>query len=368
MRKTLTVAALALSVLGIAPAVRSESLPYLVRWVRELGFDPIMLPMHPVQRSRPAFSNSDVVVGTRGGEVRAYERGRGNLRWATPVSGPVEADVVRIGTSLYAGTVTGALVALEPEQGAIRWRYQTAHEILGAPVGIGANLIAFTAANNQLFAVHAADGAWVWQYNGGEDPDLSIRGVAGIAVQGTDVFTGFSTGEVARIDGLTGKQIWVDRLRDDTKFEDIDSTPVLAGNLVCVVRFGTKLACLKADDGSIVWTARVSAHMAPALYHGTLVLAGLDGNVSTYRAEDGKAGFSVKLADMPLNEPVVAGRMVFVAGLEGSLWGLDADTGEVRFTYRGGVSGTHAAVLADEREVYLTTNLGHLIKLSPLFK
>ena len=86
------------------------------------------------------------------------------------------------------------------------------------------------------------------------------------------------------------------------------------------------------------------------------------------QAEDGQAGWSVKLAETGLNQPVVSGRLVFVAGLEGDVWALDPANGEIRMRYRGGVSGASAPILADQREIYLTTNLGHLIKLSPMFK
>lgn len=360
---SIAAAFLFLSVLALAARLTAAELRYSVRWIRHNEGKSIMLPVHEVQRAMPLAYGNLVVAAGPGGTVQAYKQDRGDKVWSTQLGGSVEADLARDAQRLYAGTVSGAIFALDPVTGAVQWRYYTGHEILGRPVRLKDQLL-FTTANNQLYAVKAATGGWVWQYNGGDDPDLSIRGVAGIALNGNDAYTGFSNGSVVRLDTVTGKPVWTQRWREESRFNDVDATPVLLNDKIYVVVYGSRLLCLRAADGSLVWSAMVQAHQAPETGEGKVFIGGLDGKLRAYQAETGTLVWTKNLATGALNSPRLQGDSVVVTDGEKGLTVVDAATGETKFKYVGATTGYSAPPLVlDQGRIFAISNLGYLYRI-----
>lgn len=345
----------------------AERTQFAVRWVRSLGFDKVVLPIRSVQRSRPEVFGNRVYVGTRLGEVRAYDLRRGKEAWKKPVDGPIEADLAIAGDAVYAGTVSGTVYALAVSDGGTRWTYAAGHEILGKPAVTDDKLV-FAAGNNQIFALRVTDGGWLWQYNGGEDPDLSIRGAAGTQIVGNLVYTGFSNGVVAALDLNTGKSLWAERYREESRFNDVDSTPVVADGAVFVVLFGARLLALDPEQGGTRWSQVVSAKDAPVIHQGRVFLSGLDGVVRAYRSTDGTPIWSKRLADAALNAPALSGDWLVVTGTEKGLWVLDRATGDLVWEYSGLTSGSFAQPTAEGKTIFIASNLGHLLKISPFWR
>lgn len=350
-----------------ALSASAERAQFAVRWVRALGFDPFMLPIRAVQRSRPEVFGDRVVVGTRLGEVRAFDVSRGNPVWTTAVDGPIEADLTIAGDAVYAGTISGTVYALSVTDGRPRWTYAAGHEVLGKPAVSGDRLV-FAAGNNQIFALGVTGGSWLWQYNGGEDPDLSIRGAAGTAIAGNRVYTGFSNGVVAALDLATGKSLWAERYREESRFNDVDSTPVVADGAVYVVLFGSRLLALDPEQGGTRWSQAVSAKDAPVIHQGRVFLSGLDGVLRAYRSTDGSPIWAQRLAEAALNAPALSGDWVVVTGTEKGLWVLDRATGEVVWEYSGLTSGSHAQPATEGKTIFIASNLGHILKISPFWR
>lgn len=367
MRKLSVPFIVALCLAAGAVTASAERIPFAVRWVRTLGFDEVVLPIRSVQRSRPEVFGNKVVVGTRLGDVRAFDTARGKAVWATPLDGPIEADLSISGDTVYAGTISGTVYALKVSDGSIGWTYAAGHEVLGKPTVAGDKLV-FAAGNNQVYALRVSDGGWLWQYNGGEDPDLSIRGAAGTTVVGDTIYTGFSNGVVAALDLATGKSRWAERYREESRFNDVDSTPVFAGASVYVVLFGSRLLALDAGQGGTRWSQVVAAKDAPVISNERLFLGGLDGTVRAFRAADGTPIWSKKLTDAAINSPALSGPWLVVTGTEAGLWILDRGTGEVVWEYSGLTSGSQSQPMAEGRSIFVATNLGHLLKISPFWR
>jgi outer membrane protein assembly factor BamB len=234
---------------------------------------------------------------------------------------------------------------------------------MGKPVPDG-NRIYVSAGNNQVFAFDKQTGAWGWQYSGGEDADLTIRGAAGISVVDSAIYTAFSNGTVVKLDKAKGIALWSQKFSSGTKYDDIDSTPVVWGGRVCVVVYGSRLVCLKTEDGATLWSAAVQAHQAPETDGETLYLGVLDGAVKAFEATTGAVRWATQVGSAAVNSPRLVGNSIFVSDEEGRLTELDAKTGQVLWHYDGAISGTFAPVVWDGESVYLFSNMGNLFRFS----
>lgn len=347
-------------------AMASEIPEYGISWIRELGFNRVLVPRHAEQRSTPLVVSDTIHLGTRLGDVWSFDRRRGTVNWSVRLGSPVDADLSVDRNHLYAATVSGAVYALDRESGSTQWRYWAGHEVQGAPTVAG-ELLLFTTANNQLFALDRHTGVWQWQYSEGPDPDLSIRGVAGVAVSENAAFTGFSNGVLVRVGLDDGRPIWRQRLDATGQFQDIDATPVLADGRLYVVVYGSRLVAVDPEDGDLLWSSAVSSHESPIVIEGRVYLGGLDGSVHAFDAATGESQWTRRVSDEPLVTPVYHHGRLYVADARRGLVVLDRDSGVILWRYQGAVSGVRAAPAVDARGgIYLATNLGHLYRFHPI--
>jgi outer membrane protein assembly factor BamB len=323
------------------------------------------MPLRAVQRSKPVLWQDKVIVGTRTGALRAFDRKTGRTAWMQQLPGAIEADMLADDTELYAGTITGGVYAIRAADGSIRWSHFARNEVLGTPVRYR-DLIIFPTGGNQVMALHVTDGSWVWQFSGGEDPDMSIRGVAGLTVDGDSIYTGFSNGTISKMDAATGKNQWTERWPQDSRFEDIDSTPIVSNGRVYAIVYGARLLCLRAEDGGTVWTAQIQGHEAPVLANDVLYVPMIDGTLQAFGAEDGRVLWATKLGKYALTPPALQNGRLWLGDSDGTLYVVDAKTGNEVWRYKGGVSGFYAGATAgDDSTVYAISNLGHLFKFKP---
>ncbi len=361
MRRT-SLAILAFLLLGGAIAFAAEFPRYAIHWVRPLDFDRIMLPWNPVQRSAPVSGGDRIYVGTREGTAFAYDL-HGNRVWSRALGGAVEADALLVGDTLYLGTVTGSVFALDAQNGDVRWRYFTGHEVLGRPAAHEDRLFV-TTGNNQVYALDRNSGEWRWQYARGDDPQLSIRGAAGATVFEGDVLTGFSDGAVVRLDGATGQVEWSQRWTGEAaRFTDIDSTPVILGNRVYVVVYGSRLLCMDAASGNMIWSEPVVSHEAPAVAGDRLVVGTLSGELKAFDPATGRNLWTVPVTRTWINRPIMEGSRVFFTDAAGGVGEVDGRAGTLRWRYDRAVSGFSAAPERRGAGLFALTNLGSLYRI-----
>jgi outer membrane protein assembly factor BamB len=81
----------------------------------------------------PAVDESRVYVGTDDGRLVTVDRDAGKRQWSRELEGAVRSTV-RVGESLYAGTLGSTLSALDPDDGSTTWEYTTPHPVFNDPV------------------------------------------------------------------------------------------------------------------------------------------------------------------------------------------------------------------------------------------
>jgi outer membrane protein assembly factor BamB len=248
----------------------------------------------------------------------------------------------------------------------------------------------------------------LWKYNIGAATEFNFTP----AVDGSSVYSASSQGDIARLDGVSGKQVW--RINAGERL----SGGVGAGDSLVLV--GTPKGMVLAFDqnGKSLWKARVSSEVlsAPRISNGVIVVRCGDSRIFGLSATDGKrkwvyervtpslalrssagvtladgaayAGFAggklvaIKVEDgkvlweasvaLPKGAteieriaditslPVVDGRMVYAVAFQGRVAGVDRSNGRILWTRD---ISSYTGMDAQSERVYVTHSGGAVYAL-----
>jgi outer membrane protein assembly factor BamB len=256
--------------------------------------------------------------------------------------------------------------ALDANTGDERWHFSLgsglARWIFSAPVvqdgtvyaGVGSSFAALDAATgDDIWAADEMGGDW-------------ISCLTSPAVGGNSVFMGvnWSNGLFA-IDKRTGKQVW----NDKKGFGTSHSTPSFSEDMVYHAADG-KLHAVEADSGEEKWGFDLPGGWAissPAVSGGKVVVGGADGVIYSVDASTGKEAWHYQTGSPLLfftpysrdggpivSSPAIAGGFVYCGGVDGKLYALDFENGNVLWSYDLGVPITSSPAVSGNA-VYVST-------------
>lgn len=190
------------------------------------------------------------------------------------------------------------------------WTFSTGiagpHE--GSPLVVGSTMFVHTPYPNKVFALDLArPGAPVtWTYTAPSSPTsptpLTASGSRGLAWHKSGkIYVPILSGELAALDGATGREIWRVRNSDWRSGALLSSAPLVAGNLVIVGMSGAArgvrgyLTAYDASNGRLVWRAWSTGPDTDLLLDGPANLAypshqGRDLGRSTWSGESWRYG------------------------------------------------------------------------------
>ena len=180
----------------------------------------------PQEFATPAVYADTLYVGSAKGWFFALRAANGQVRWRKLVGSVVCAPLYSRGM-LYVGTNDGYLVALDAQTGDEKWRYQARGPIAQTPSSTG-NMIVFANEADQVVALDAISGKFKWQYKGETPEEYTLRGHAGVVIDGDLIYTGFANGALVALRRDNGSLAWSTSLKGDAdRFVDVDATPVI---------------------------------------------------------------------------------------------------------------------------------------------
>jgi outer membrane protein assembly factor BamB len=180
----------------------------------------------PQEFAAAAVYADTLYIGSAEGWFYALRSSTGQVRWRKQVGSVVCAPLYSRGM-LYVGTNDGYLVALDAQTGQEKWRYQARGPIAQTPASTG-NLIVFANEADQVVALDAINGAFKWQYKGETPEEYTLRGHAGVVIDGDLIYTGFANGALVALRRDNGSLAWSTSLKGDAdRFVDVDATPVI---------------------------------------------------------------------------------------------------------------------------------------------
>jgi outer membrane protein assembly factor BamB len=326
----------------------------------------------PQEMAQPAVSalspaevaegRGSVYVGSHDGGFVALSAADGSELWRVEI-GPSSGVPLVVGDLVYVGNDEGELFALSTATGKQKWKYQQAGAILRQPVTSG-DLLLFSSLGDRVVALDRDSGKWRWQYEREPPDEFTVRGHAGVAVEGEQVLTGFSDGHLVAVARGSGDVLWVRSLAGEAKqFVDVDATPIAKDGVVYAASVQGGLYGLSAADGTERWQSRIQGVTQIVLDEGRLFVAGaesglhavdLDGNL-VWRQGFARAGDPAR--------PLVDGHYLLLSVAESGLYIIDKRDGTLYQSFLPGPGITAAPTVTGDR-IYIHSNGGILYAMN----
>ena len=206
----------------------------------------------PQEFAAPAAFADKLFVGSARGWFYSLRASNGQVNWRKELGSVVCAPLVDRGV-LYVATNDGFLVAMDAETGQEKWRYQSRGPISETPASTG-DLIVFANEADQVVAVDAVKGKFKWQYKGETPEEYTLRGHAGVTIDGDLIYTGFSNGTLVALRKDTGSVAWSTSLKADAdRFMDVDATPIIFEGTLYASSSSGGVYALDKTTGLVKW-------------------------------------------------------------------------------------------------------------------
>jgi outer membrane protein assembly factor BamB len=310
-----------------------------VRWARRLAPD-LEGAYLPVERTVPTLDGAHdrVFAGSTTGQLWCMN-GAGTQLWMYQAGGGIGAQpalsIER--DTVYFGSDDGFLHALRAADGTRVWRVETRGAISRAPL-VTEDVLYIATENDVIEAFDRASGEALWRYERQAPEGFYVTEHSGLTLADRRLLVGFTDGAVVALDPSDGRVLWVrdttadlaaQSQGDELRFTDVDTTPVVMGELVYAASFAAGLYALEASSGSVRWLRRdwtgvIGIAPGPA---GQLVLTSGDSGVTLVRAEDGERLWSTPVRRGAPTMARVLGDLVVYGESEGGLVALTLGQG-----------------------------------------
>ncbi len=231
---------------------------------------------------QPTIAAGYVIAADAFGVVEAHELDSGKRAWRTTI-GDVERHLggslrfwkskdrafVTSGVGgtddlVLIGTERGEVVALNSATGSEVWRARVSSEVL-APPAVNDEVVVLQAVDGKLTALDRNSGERLWSYDT-QVPILTLRGTSAPVLAGPLAVAGFANGRLSVLNASQGNVLWEQRVMlpqgrsELERIVDVDSTPLVADNIVYAASFQGRLKAMRLNDGRTLWEHDISTY------------------------------------------------------------------------------------------------------------
>lgn len=315
--------------------------------------------------SRSFAKDGKVVVGAANQMVYCFDGATGKLLFEYKANDWVRARPVFKGDLYYFATVNGTFYGLKYKKGKVSTLFEKhpgEHPVI-ADLVITEDKILYNDSDLYTYVFdHKGNELWnrslIGSFINEEGNRIFSDEIAGgarymskpTAVDGV-VYFGTPIRFVYAVDAETGKELW--------KFEagaSLCGAPVYNnGKLFFGVHSGEdEFYCIDAKTGEIIWTQDVGwVFGAPNVINGMVFVSGIDGTIYGLDEETGHIVWNHRLDRSICSEPAAEGDQVFFGSWDHYLYGMDQKTGHINWKFHLS-GGTDSGVqIVKDGKVYL---------------
>ncbi len=308
--------------------------------------------------SSPVWSNGVIYFGGDDGNIYAVDAKTGRQLWKHTTGGPAPSTPAVVDGTLYVVSYDGKLHALDARTGGVRWKFATGGErrfeakglnglqprnqtiadpfdvFLSSPV-VAEGAVYFGSGDGNLYAVDVASGELRWKFQTGDVVHASPAYADGV------LYFGSWDSYFYAVEAATGKEKWRFHGGEDPVLHNqvgFQSSPAVAHGVVYTGCRDAQLHALDAATGKEKWhfdNALSWVISSPAVTDGKVFFATSDS--SLYHVVDAATGKPIlKQQDKAymFSSPAIAGDVVLIGVLNGTLQARDLKTGEVLWNFQ----------------------------------
>lgn len=332
-------------------------------WVRE-SVASTNRGFRKINRMSPIIYKNKIIMGNAIDGVVAYEQSSGQELWRIPIPHGVEASGTAIRDRLFIGSNNGKMYSIDLSAGTVLWTFDTKSEAVAEPLLVD-GVLYFVSGSQSLFALDAVSGKQLWTYNRQDTANLmTIRGGSRPAMSAGMLYVGFSDGSLVSFNAKTGTQQWEITLNRNSRFKDIDSSPVVDGDYLYISSYDDKLYCVSKSKGEIIWGVKGGGISTPVLSGDRIIFGSSKSEMIALYKKDGKEAWRFKSDNGIMTDPVLYKGYVAVGESQGSLLLLDLLTGVKKASFEPGRGVfSRPAVQSDENKIYFVSGEGNAYAL-----
>jgi outer membrane protein assembly factor BamB len=241
----------------------------------------------------------------------------------------------------------------------ILWRHQTGDRVDSSPTVVDGTVY-IGSINKRMYALDAETGERDWQSKiawGGIDSAPSV-------VDGTVYVGGYSLGRIHRLDAQTGEVRWESEHTGST-IEGFESPTVDDGTVYATSR--STLYAFDAKTGNTQWThplypdgsGTIGFQSSPTVVGETVYTGSEDGTVYALNATTGDKRWQFETGTDVDSSPTITDGTVYVGSNNGNVYALDARTGDKEWRFETGDT-VWSSPTVEEGIVYVGSADGNL--------
>ncbi len=308
--------------------------------------------------SSPVVSDGVIYFGGDDGNIYAVEATSGRQRWKRATGGPAPSTPAVLDGTLYAVSYDGKLYALNARTGAVRWKFSTGGErrfeakglhglqprnqtiadpfdvFLSSPV-VAEGAVYFGSGDGNLYAVDTTSGELRWKFATGDVVHTSPAYSDGV------LFFGSWDSYFYAVDAKSGKEKWRFHGGEDPLVHNqvgFQSSPAVVDGVVYTGCRDAQLYALDAATGKQKWhfdNAFSWVITSPAVTDGKIYFATSDSSLyHVVEAATGKPILKQQDKSFMFSSPAIAGDVVFIGVLNGTLQARDRQSGELLWSFQ----------------------------------
>jgi outer membrane protein assembly factor BamB len=307
-----------------------------------------------INRMTPVIYKKTIVVGNALDGVVSYDLDTRNEKWRLAIPRGVEASGAGIRDTLFLGGLDGKLYSVNMPDGHVNWTFDTKTEVVSEPL-LEEGILYFMAGSQSLYAVDGVSGKQIWSYSRQDTSgNMTVRGGSKPALIGGVLYVGFSDGALVALNAQTGTEQWEITLNRNTKFKDIDSSPVATDDSLLINSYDDKLYSISKNKGEIIWSAPYGGASTPLVIEDKIFTTSSRGELVSLNKKDGKLIWKKDTKRGVYTDPVTYKNLLVSGESQGNLVFLDKDTGKVLGSFEPGRGVVSKPAIHDDKLYFIS--------------
>ena len=320
-----------------------------------------------VNRMTPIIYKNSIVVGNAYDGLVAFDLTSKNVKWRTPIPLGVEASSAVINDRLFVGSNSGKMYSVNLTNGEIVWTFESKSELVAEPL-LNEGILYFVSGSQSLYALDASNGKQLWIHNRQDTTNtITVRGGSKPSISNGIIYAGFSDGALVAINAATGSEQWEITLNRNTKFKDIDASPIIDGDYIYINSYDDKIYCLSKAKGEIIWTSPYGGISTPLLVENNIYVTSSKGDLVALTKKDGRLVWSKTTKRGIYIEPLLLDDMIVSGESQGKLNFFNKKTGENHGSFEPG-RGVFSKPVAFNNSLYFISCEGNVYGLNARFE